>query len=264
MRVDTRDWTKFTDDHEIPEWISKAYSESYQGPHEDEADTGAERAAAPSVTPALLGAHYRLGSHRPAGESRVAVYPPDDAGGFGPALQVVTDDGAMLMDSVTVLLHRLGVAYAAIMNPVFHVHRDGAGDLLAVGPHDAGGDGIDETWIHVQLAPSVDPNALTDAERLLPGVLADLRRVAADATSMLAVLEDLAGDVETNANGHYPGADNGDVATLLRWLAAGNFTLLGYQRCPVRDGRVSGDAATASLGVLRRRKGSGPRRTLDD
>jgi hypothetical protein len=93
------------------------------------------------------------------------------------------------------------------MNPVFHVRRDGAGDLLAVGPKDSGGDGIDETWIHVQLVPSVDRNAFHEAERLLPGVLADLRRVAADSTAMIAVLDELAHDVETNANGHYPGAD---------------------------------------------------------
>ena len=74
---------------------------------------------------------------------------------------MVTDDGAMLMDSVTVLLHRLGVAYLAIMNPVFHVRRDGAGDLLAVGPKDSGDDGIDETWIHVQLVAVGGPQRLS-------------------------------------------------------------------------------------------------------
>src|ERR1700742_659809 len=267
MTVDALNWAKFSNSDDIPEWISKAYADSYQGPHDDqaEAESGSaqESLSAPAVTPALLSAHYRLGSHRPTGESRVAVYPHDDPGGFGPALQVVTDDGAMLMDSVTVLLHRLAVAYLAIMNPVFHVRRDGAGELLAVGPKDSGGDGIDETWIHVQLVPSVDRNALHEAERLLPGVLSDLRRVAADSTAMIAMLNELAHDVETNANGHYPGADNGDVATLLRWLAGGHFTLLGYQRCPVHDGRVSGEAATTSLGVLRRRKGSRPRLTED-
>src|SRR6202161_3188222 len=260
------DWTKFTDSGDIPEWISTAYADTYQGPH-DAAETdygpGPRSISAPALTPALLSAHYRLGEHRRTGESRVAVYPPDGPSGFGPALQVVTDDGAMLMDSITVLLHRLGVAYLAIMNPVFHVRRDSDGDLLAVGAKDSGGDGIDETWIHVQLVPSVDRKALAEAERLLPGVLADLRRVAADSTAMIAVLNELARAVETNANGHYPGADNGDVATLLRWLADGHFTLLGYQRCPVHDGRVSGDSATASLGVLRRRKGSRPRLTED-
>src|SRR5271155_1950948 len=201
------DWAKFTDSDDIPEWVSKAYADADQGPHDDEAeaapgstDTGptAGSIAAPAVAPSLLTAHHRLGRPPPAGEIRVAVYPPDDPGGFGPALQVVTDDGAMLMDSVTVLLHRLGVAYLAIMNPVFDVHRDAAGDLPAVGPKDSGDDGIDETWIHVQLVPSVDRNALDEAERLLPGVLADLRRVAADSTAMIAVLNELAHDVETN------------------------------------------------------------------
>jgi glutamate dehydrogenase len=259
------DWTTFTDNDDIPDWIFKAYTDTYQGPNGDEAEaeSGSATTPAPAVTAALLSAHYRLGRRRPAAESRVAVYPRDDPGGFGPALHVVTDDGAMLMDSITVLLHRLGVEYTAIMNPVFHVRRDGDGDLISVDPHTSAHDGIDETWIHVQLSPSMNGNALHEAERLLPGVLADLRRVAADSTAMIAVLKDLADDVETNANGHYPGSNNDDVATLLRWLAAGHFTLLGYQRCPVRDGRVSGDAATVSLGVLRRRTGSRPRLTED-
>jgi len=262
------DWANLTDGDDVPDWIVKAYTDTYQGPHDDEADADSASASAstsaPVVSPALLSAHYRLGLHRPAAESLVAVYPPDDPGGFGPALQVVTDDGAMLIDSVTVLLHRLGVAYTAIMNPVFQVRRDDAGELIGVGPHTSGDDdGVVETWIHVQLSPSMNRNALHEAERLLPGVLADLRRVAADSTAMLAVLNDLADDVETNVSGRYPGDNNSDVATLLRWLAEGHFTLLGYQRCPVRDGRVSGDAATASLGVLRRRTGSRPRLTED-
>src|ERR1700679_453700 len=223
MTVDALNWAKFTDSHDIPEWISKAYADGYQGPHVDEAeaDSGSapEALTAPAVTPALLSAHYRLGSHRPAGESRVAVYPHDDPSGFGPALQVVTDDGAMLMDSITVLLHRLGVAYTAIMNPVFHVRRNDAGELIGVDPHTSDDDdGVDETWIHVQLSPSVNRDALHEAERLLPGVLADLRRVAADSTAMIDVLAVLADDVEIDAGGHYPGDNNSDVATLLRWV----------------------------------------------
>ena len=264
------DWTKFAKPEDIPEWISKVYTDTYQGPHDDEAaaDRGSAdgSTAAAAVTPALLAAHYRLGLHRPTGESRVATYPPDDPGGFGPALQLVTDNGAMLMDSVTVLLHRLGVAYAAIMNPVFQVRRTADGDLLSVEPKTAessASGGVEETWVHVQLSPSVEPETLQEAERLLPGVLADVRRVVADSAAMWAILHDLANDVETNANGRYPGPDSGDVAALLRWLADGHFTLLGYQRCPVRDGRVSGDDATTSLGVLRRRKGSRPRLTDD-
>ena len=77
------DWAKFTDSDDIPEWVSKAYADAYQGPHDDEAeaapgstDTGptAGSIAAPAVAPTLLSAHYRLGLHRPAGEIRVAVF----------------------------------------------------------------------------------------------------------------------------------------------------------------------------------------------
>jgi len=38
----------------------------------------------------------------------------------------------MLMDSVTVLLHRLGVPYKAIMNPVFRTRRGPSGELLEI------------------------------------------------------------------------------------------------------------------------------------
>ena len=41
MTVDALDWAKFTDSHDIPDWISKAYAESYQGPHDDEAEADA-------------------------------------------------------------------------------------------------------------------------------------------------------------------------------------------------------------------------------
>ncbi|MGH3968859.1 MAG: NAD-glutamate dehydrogenase, partial [Mycobacterium sp.] len=136
-------------------------------------------------------------------------------------------------------------------------------DLLSVEPAASQGTGLEETWLHVQFSPSVDRQVLAEAERVLPGVLADVRRVAADSAAMIATLKDLAKDVDTDADGHYPGPDRGDAAALLRWLAGGHFVLLGYQRCPVRDGRVSGDESTSSLGVLRRRTASRPRLTDD-
>ena len=54
MTVDALNWAKFTDSHDIPEWISKAYADSYQGPHHNEADSGSvpESLSAPAVTPA--------------------------------------------------------------------------------------------------------------------------------------------------------------------------------------------------------------------
>jgi glutamate dehydrogenase len=257
-------WTTFTEGQEIPDWISKAYIESCRGPRGDESAETCRVDPSSLVMPAMLGAHYRLGRCRRSGDSCVCVHTADDPAGFGPALQVVTDHGGMLMDSVTVLLHRLGVAYTAIMTPVFEVHRSPDGELLSVEPKAPGTPPfVGEAWIHVQLSPSVDPKALAEVEQLLPKVLADVQRVAADAALLISTLSDLAADIEGNTLGHYCAPDREDVAALLRWFGDGNFLLIGYQPCRVQDGLVIGDGSTG-LGVLRARSGTRPRLTDDD
>ncbi|MDT5359991.1 MAG: glutamate dehydrogenase, partial [Mycobacterium sp.] len=253
--------------------LARAYLQTYQGPHGDApaADSAItapvdQSIAGRLVSPALLAAHGRLGRQRRLGETKVAVYGADDAAGFGPALQLVTDQSGMLMDSVTVLLHRLGVAYSAIMNPTFRVRRDTSGQLVEMRPAAdpaAPRDGIDETWIHVALSPSVDGRSLIEAARLLPNVLADARQVAVDSAALNATLVGLANALDADRAGLFPSYDRRDVAALLRWLADGHFVLLGYQRCAVRDGEATADPASR-LGVLRLRTDAFPQLTGPD
>jgi glutamate dehydrogenase len=258
--------------HDTIARLARAYMATYRGPHGDA--PGADSAVTAPVdrtalgrltSPVLVEAHYRLGQHRSFGDTQVAVYADDDPAGFGPALQIVTDNASMLMDSVTVLLHRLGVAYKAIMNPVFRVRRGHSGELLQIEPaSDAPfGDGVDETWIHVQLSESVDPKAVEEVRRLLPSVLADARQVAVDSASMAAMLRSLSAELDSDPQGRFPGSDRKDVAALLRWLADGHFVLLGYQRCQVRDGHASVDPSSR-LGVLRLRTDVLPQLTEND
>jgi glutamate dehydrogenase len=251
--------------------FARAYLQTYQGPHGDApaADSAVtapvDQSIAGRVSPALLAAHARLGKQRTIGETKVAVY-PDASTDFGPALQVVTDQSTMLMDSVTVLLHRLGVAYVAIMNPTFRVRRDPSGEVVEMRPvadPQAPRDGIDETWIHVALSSSVDAKALADAAALLPNVLADARQVALDSSALNATLVGLANALDADQAGHFPSYDRRDVAALLRWLADGHFVLLGYQRCAVHDGEASIDPASR-LGVLRLRTDVLPQLTGND
>ena len=148
--------------------------------------TASASTSAHAVTPALLSAHYRLGQHRAAGESRVAVYPPDDPGGFGPALQVVTDrrrnaDG---------FGHR---AAAPARRGLHGDHEPGlpraprrrrrtARRRPARRPTTAGSTRPGSTF---SLSPSVDRKALHEARTAAAGVLADARQVAADSTAMI-------------------------------------------------------------------------------
>lgn len=254
-----------TVDPKATESLGEAYLATYRGPHGgapdvDATDTGPlVAAAAEQAVPAeLIAAQERLAGVRSVGETLVAVYPGDDPGGFGPALQIVTDQATMLLDSVTVLLHRLGVSYVALMNPVFRVRRSATGELLDVRPSSidepAGpdSDGIDESWIHVQLSPSVNRKALAEAERMLPMAVADARQVALDSTALSAALHDLARDIDTDQGTRFVGPDRSDVADLLRWLSDGHFILLGCQDCTVRDG-VATVVESSRLGVARLR-----------
>ncbi|WP_123029402.1 NAD-glutamate dehydrogenase [Mycolicibacterium stellerae] len=252
--------------------LARAYIATYHGPHGDapisDAATGPVDmgAAGKLMSPNLLSAHYNLGRRRRVGETLVAVYPSDDPGGFGPSIQIVTDYATLLMDSVTVLLHRLGVAYKAIMNPILRVRRSPTGELLDIQPSseaDNSREAVDEAWIHIQLSSSVDPKAVEEAKRSLPGVLADARQVALDSRALSGTLLGLANELDTDPEGRFPGADRKDVAELLRWLADGHFVLLGYQRCPVQGGQSSVDSSSR-LGVLRFRDEVLPQLTDSD
>ncbi|BBY61570.1 NAD-glutamate dehydrogenase [Mycolicibacterium sarraceniae] len=253
-----------TVDPRTTESIGGAYLATYRGPHggapdPDATDTGTPVTAAADrlVPPGLIAAQERLARSRVVGETLVAIYPSDDPAGFGPALQIVTDQATMLLDSVTVLLHRLGVAYVALMNPVFRVRRSAGGELLDVRPlaDDAAGSdsqGFEESWIHVQLSPSVDRKALADAERMLPMVVTDARQVALDSVALSAALHDLARDLDNDSGTRFTGPDREDVADLLRWLLMGNFVLLGCQDCTVGNG-TSTVVESTRLGVARLR-----------
>ncbi|GAA1684518.1 NAD-specific glutamate dehydrogenase [Mycolicibacterium murale] len=247
--------------------LSQAYQDTYRGPHgdapgADTADTGPLRQAGTEdhrVSAALLAAHVALARRRTPGQVAVAVHVGDED--FAPALQVVADHGGMQMDSVTLLLHRLGVAYTAIMNPVFGVRRDATGELEDVVP--GTGDAPAETWIHIQLAESVNRAALDQAVEALPRVLTDARQVSLDSVAMGSALLSLAALLDADDSGRFSGPDRSDVADLLRWLADSHFVVLGYQRCPVSDGHASVDTSSR-LGVLKFREDVLPQLTSDD
>jgi glutamate dehydrogenase len=260
------EWEKST---EARAALTQAYTATYRGPQGDAPMAGDASTTGPVqiraqriISPALLAAHRRLGRCRKPGDINIAAYAEDDPGGFGPALQLITAQAPMLVESVTVLLHRLGLAYLAMMSPVFRVRRDGRGRLLDIHTSADGGgpDGIDEVWIHVQLAPGVDGKSLAEAERMLPSVLTDVQQIAQDTDAMKAAMGALADALDSDTAGRFPAGDRHEVAELLRWLLDGHFVLMGYQRCAVHHGDAHLDAPSR-LGMVRSRQDVFPQLT---
>ncbi|CRK49241.1 NAD-specific glutamate dehydrogenase [Rhodococcus sp. RD6.2] len=206
---------------------------------------------------AAFRAHIEFASVREPGRSAARVVVPTDG---APAVQVVTDDMPMLVESVTALLARFGVTVVEIVHPVLRVRRDSAGrlaDVLVDGAHHEKSTHT-ESWMHLRLHSATDPALFDPLASAVGDVLDDVRQVIADTDTMRAVQRDLADRLDVLADGGpigYPEHEIRDTASLLRWFAGGNFALLGYRRyefgdAAARDGAVARIVPGSGLGVL--------------
>ncbi|WP_054813574.1 NAD-glutamate dehydrogenase [Nocardia arizonensis] len=204
--------------------------------------------------------HLELAMARPSGRALVRVYHPDDGSGLGAAVQLVTDDMALLVESVTSSLTRMGVGISEIIHPIFEVERDEEARLVRAAPHEVDGNGemgTRESWMHLQLHPSTTDQLLDRIEQAMPVVVTDVRQVNSDTVAMKSVQSTLADQLDRAAESGgapFSAADLEDTANLLRWLASGNFTVLGYARYRLDDdtGQTVCNALPGTcLGVLR-------------
>ena len=225
----------------------------------DEADEGSGDPWTPLRT------HLDLARSRPVGRAAVDVVDLEDRGP-APAprrlrILVVTDDMPYLIDSVIAELSRDGGSVARLIHPVLVVRRDARGELLEVLPGvepervrtDAPADAVVESWMNLEVTELRDEEPSTAVRERLIAVLDDVRDVVSDRDAMITAARTLAGDVEAGAPPVAPSRTHETVA-LLRWLAAGNMTFLGYRRLEVVDGPAGPeprDVPGTGLGVLR-------------
>lgn len=196
----------------------------------------------------VLLAHLALGRQRTPGTAVWRVYRPSGSEGLGAAVQIVTDDMSLLVESVTAMLNRQGVGISQFAHPILTVERDNAGNLISLGDS-----GIQESWMHVQLDSEVEDSDLDAIEAHLGKVLADVRQVVGDTPEMKALQLRVADELESaaeTASGRITPEEFSDTARLLRWMADGNYAVLGYRRFEgTKDG--SRTVAGSGLGVLR-------------
>jgi glutamate dehydrogenase len=170
-------------------------------------------------------------------------------------VQVVTDDMPYLVDSVASRLTGGGVQVQRTIHPIVVVRRDVAGGLIEVlptaDPDAPPRDTFAESWMSVEIDLITDPQRARELENGLLSVLMDVREVVEDTERMAGMARSLADRLESESP---PLADEEvrDGARLLRWLAAGHFTFLGY-----RHYELVQDSSTEEKPALRGVLGSG-------
>ncbi|NUS94902.1 MAG: NAD-glutamate dehydrogenase, partial [Nocardia sp.] len=223
--------------------------------HVETEDTDCE-ITAPTLT---FRAHLTLALTRDPGQGLVRVHHPDDGSGLGAAVQLVTDDMPMLVDSVTALFGRMGATISEVIHPIFTVERDSSGTLAAAHLHEAGlrRDGNAEgreSWIHLQLHPATSARLLDEIAAAVPDVIKDVRQVSSDTGAIHAILDELATRLEQAGDSAAAAAadiEPADCARLLRWMADDNFTMLGYARYRSEPGaELPVPVPDSELGVL--------------
>jgi glutamate dehydrogenase len=171
-------------------------------------------------------------------------------------VDIVIDDMPYLVDSVTTELNRHEAEILLIVHPLLRVRRDVTGALRGIlgvcGDIDQdqpGGGELTESWIHVELGPPRDKVTADQLAADLRHVLDDVRVAVEDQPRMSEVARRLADDL-----GGEPGSDEAEHGELLRWLADGNFTFLGYREydfVPTEEGTGLRAVPGTGIGILR-------------
>ncbi|WP_370935425.1 NAD-glutamate dehydrogenase [Amycolatopsis sp. cg13] len=219
---------------------------------------------------ALVGAvrsHLQLAKKRMPGRPAVRLLNPTTAeDGWtrdATVVQVVTDDMPYLVDSVTAEFARDGVQVQRIVHPIVVVSRGLTGELeglhLDADPADPPAGASAESWMLVEIDLVTDPQRARELDNRLSSVLGDVREVVEDAEKMAQTACSLAETLEQNPP-KLPGNSDEVVegARLLRWLADGHFTFLGYRKYelvdspqPDSDEPALRAVLASGLGVLR-------------
>ncbi len=185
-------------------------------------------------------------------------------------MDIVTDDMPFLVDSVRMELRRHGATTLMVVHPQLRVRRDVTGSLREVlglidGERPAH-DEIAESWTHIEIA-RLGRGEDAELQRDLERVLGDVRVAVEDWSRMQAKTVQLADqlamvpDIRITDGADASGVESpAEVEALLRWLADGHFTFLGYREYDLEDGpdgMALRAVAGTGLGILRHdREGS--------
>ncbi|MDD5177629.1 MAG: NAD-glutamate dehydrogenase [Sterolibacterium sp.] len=143
-------------------------------------------------------------------------------------IEIVGDDMPFLVDSITMEVNRQGLTQHLIIHPIMKMQQGADGHLACVaeGTEDTGGSYV--SLIHVEVDRRTGAETLEALQAGLTRTLGDVRAAVEDWPRMLQRLNDVLFDIERHPPPGTP-AEIAEDSAFLRWVADGNFTLLGYR-----------------------------------
>ena len=192
-----------------------------------------------------------FGESRPWGQNLLRVH---DLDGETTAVDIVSIDAPYIVESLVAELRRSGRDLVRLLHPQLVVHRDPDGRVTKVFDIDDNADVPDgalvESWIHLELGrvDTAEHAALAEA---LNRVLDDVLSAVSDAPRMYMLIRSLAGQLEAEP-GEFDRETSEEAGALLRWLADGNFMILGHaEYSPNELASPRGQVPDDAEGVLR-------------
>ena len=194
-------------------------------------------------------AHWNLGLQREAEQPSIRVYNPDveQHGWQSPytILEVVTDDIPFLVDSISMLLNRMGLTIHLSVHPAIRISRDSTGQLQNMSLDES-----KEAYIHIEFDKRTQTDELTRIESSVMGTLGQIRVAYSDWHSMRTKMQEVAEEIQHNSKVPEDEAQD-DQAPFCNWLADGNFAFFGYcEFNRTKNGKNRLDKKS-TLGILR-------------
>ncbi|MDQ1744514.1 MAG: glutamate dehydrogenase, partial [Pseudonocardiales bacterium] len=197
--------------------------------------------------------HFAAARTRKPGEPVISIA---DLDGEGTSIDLVTEDAPYLVDSTRAELERTGHVIEHFLHPQIVVSRDAGGTICKVldledtaqVPEGAAA----ESWMHIEttlIPDSEHDRVAADLRR----VIADVHNAVADAPDLYRLIRELADRIEADP-GEFDRDTSCEAGELLRWLADGNFMILGHAAYSANELTNPSRSATASSnerGVLR-------------
>jgi glutamate dehydrogenase len=168
-----------------------------------------------------------FGLVRPWGQTSLRVR---DIDADTTAVDILSGDAPYIIESLWAELARSGRGVQRVLHPQIVVVRDSGGTMTRIYDIDDNADVPDgamvESWIHVELdhVPADEHDKLAaDLDRVLQDVLF----AVADAPHMYHLIRELADQLSADP-GQFDRETSEEAGELLRWLADGNYMILGH------------------------------------